>query len=315
MTNDGTKSYDHHRDGITQQSGGCLRDFRNKPFPIRIKLEYYKRTLTVYYHGGLNNDLSSFEICARVENIDLPKNGHFGISAETGGLADDHDTLSFVTHSLIDHAAPEINTPSTEEQKKYDKEYEEFLKQLEAEKEKYNKEHPEKQHEQEEKPYQDESEREFRMILDVQNSIHSSIRSLDGKIAEIVGRQERIVSLLTTNNFGQQQQQQQQVNGQQNQIAVDTFRRDEVIQVMNQQNELVRTLKDVYASISDVHRKTNYLHDSAKLQQNQQPVASQAQANQIDPQTVLVINENVRSIRAEIAGLAARVFLILAFIL
>jgi mannose-binding lectin 1 len=145
MANDGTKSYDHHRDGITQQLGGCLRDFRNKPFPIRIKLEYYKRVLTVYYHSGLNNDLSSYEICARVENLDLPKSGHFGVSAETGGLADDQDVVSFITHSLLDKpAVQDTNTFTNEEQKKYDKEYEEFLKQMEMEKEKYAKEHPEK---------------------------------------------------------------------------------------------------------------------------------------------------------------------------
>lgn len=90
------------RDGITQQAGGCLRDFRNKPFPVHIKIEYYQRILTVYYQSGLNNDLTTYEICTRVENIDLPKNGVFGVSAATGGLADDHDVLSFVTHALID---------------------------------------------------------------------------------------------------------------------------------------------------------------------------------------------------------------------
>ena len=118
--------------------GGCLRDFRNKPFPIRLKIEYYKRALTVFYHGGISNepDASNYEICARVEDIDLPKNGYFGVSAETGGLADDHDVISFITHSLTDRTAPEVITPSTEEQKKYDREYEDFLKQLELEKEK-----------------------------------------------------------------------------------------------------------------------------------------------------------------------------------
>lgn len=112
-----------------------MRDFRNKPFPVHIKLEYYQRILTVYYHSGLNNDLTTYEICTRVENIDLPKNGVFGVSAATGGLADDHDVLSFITHSLID--AKNVQTVPTEEQKKYDKEYEEFVKQLEQEKEKY----------------------------------------------------------------------------------------------------------------------------------------------------------------------------------
>ena len=103
MINDGTKQFDHHRDGITQQIGGCLRDFRNKPFPIRIRVEYFRKTLTVSYHAGLSNDLSQYEICTQVLNIDLPKQGHFGVSAATGGLADDHDVLAFITHSYFDH--------------------------------------------------------------------------------------------------------------------------------------------------------------------------------------------------------------------
>lgn len=42
MVNDGTKAYDHQSDGSNQQLGGCLRDFRNKPFPVRAKIEYYR---------------------------------------------------------------------------------------------------------------------------------------------------------------------------------------------------------------------------------------------------------------------------------
>lgn len=47
MVNDGTKSYDHQADGSHQQLGGCLRDFRNKPFPTRARIEYYKNVLQV----------------------------------------------------------------------------------------------------------------------------------------------------------------------------------------------------------------------------------------------------------------------------
>lgn len=36
-----------YSDGATQQMAGCQRDFRNKPFPVRAKIEYYKNTLTV----------------------------------------------------------------------------------------------------------------------------------------------------------------------------------------------------------------------------------------------------------------------------
>lgn len=143
ITNDGTQSYDHNKDGINQQLGGCLRDFRNKPFPVRIKLEYYNKVLTVYYHSGLNNDPSSYEICTRVENVNLPASGHFGVSAATGGLADDHDVISFLTYSLIDQNQ-QASTLNQNEEDKYNKEYQEFLAQLEREKEKYKKEHPEK---------------------------------------------------------------------------------------------------------------------------------------------------------------------------
>ena len=42
-------------------------------------------------HGGMTNNEKDYEICMRAENIHLPASGHFGMSAATGGLADDHD--------------------------------------------------------------------------------------------------------------------------------------------------------------------------------------------------------------------------------
>ena len=35
------------RDGQDLQRGGCLRDFRNRPNPVRLKLRYYENVLTV----------------------------------------------------------------------------------------------------------------------------------------------------------------------------------------------------------------------------------------------------------------------------
>ena len=87
MVNDGLQSYDHQNDGSTQQLAGCLRDFRNKPFPVRAKIEYYKNVLTVHFHSGMSNNERDFELCIRKEGVQLPKNGFFGISAATGGLA------------------------------------------------------------------------------------------------------------------------------------------------------------------------------------------------------------------------------------
>ena len=47
MVNDGTKSYDHQHDGGSQIQGSCIRDFRNKPLPIRLKIEYVNQVLKV----------------------------------------------------------------------------------------------------------------------------------------------------------------------------------------------------------------------------------------------------------------------------
>ncbi|KAJ6223013.1 hypothetical protein RDWZM_001558 [Blomia tropicalis] len=109
MVNDGTKSYDHNTDGINQQMQGCLRDFRNKPFPVRAKIEYFKNVLTVSFHSGNTNNENDFELCLRSENVYLPQFGHFGISAATGGLADDHDVFKFLTYSLLPPSQVQAN--------------------------------------------------------------------------------------------------------------------------------------------------------------------------------------------------------------
>jgi hypothetical protein len=65
-------------------------------------------------------------------------------------------------------------------------------------------------------------------------------------MAEILGRQERVFSLLSNSNAaGQTQQYQQQQQAHQAYPQIDTFRRDEVNQLMTQQNELVRTIRDI----------------------------------------------------------------------
>ena len=86
MINDGTRSYDHQTDGTQQILTGCQRDFRNKPFPVHVKVEYSKNVLTVSMTDGLTAQ-HRFELCMRAENIFLPRNGYFGVSAATGALA------------------------------------------------------------------------------------------------------------------------------------------------------------------------------------------------------------------------------------
>ena len=155
MVNDGTKSYDHQHDGSGQVQGSCIRDFRNKPLPIRLKIEYVNQGLTVrdatsafpssrfaprkqiYLNNGISQDDNAFEFCTRVDNIQLPKTGFLGVTAATGGLADDHDVLEFLTHTFSDKKASAQNQAASDEQaKKYQEEYakyEEELKKQQAE--------------------------------------------------------------------------------------------------------------------------------------------------------------------------------------
>lgn len=90
---------------------GCLRDFRNKPFPTRARIEYYQNILTVLFHNGLSNNEQEYEVCLRAENVVLPKSGYFGVSAATGGLADDHDVMHFLTNSL--HQPGQVTTTNS----------------------------------------------------------------------------------------------------------------------------------------------------------------------------------------------------------
>ena len=59
MINDGTKLYDHQRDGSGQIQGSCVRDFRNKPLPIRLKIEYVNEALTVSVAEAISPPCSS----------------------------------------------------------------------------------------------------------------------------------------------------------------------------------------------------------------------------------------------------------------
>ena len=89
------------RDGSDMMRGGCSRDFRNRLFPSKLRLTYWKKTLRVELHPGNSKD-ANFEPCAVVEDLELAPGKYFGVSAATGGLADDHDVIQFTTFSLQD---------------------------------------------------------------------------------------------------------------------------------------------------------------------------------------------------------------------
>lgn len=259
VINDGTRVFDHQSDGMTQAIAGCLRDFRNKPFPTKAKIEYYQNTLTVMFHNGMTNNEQDYEMCLRAENIILPPNGYFGLSAATGGLADDHDVLHFLTSSLYAPGQytqqPQQGIPSTEaEQLKLNQEYEEYQRKLEQQKDDYRKEHPDEvaaKHKDEfDEWYESDNQRELRQIFQGQSSMFDSIRELNRKLDEVVGRQERTLSLLSSvssvagiaagGGVPPQQGVPPVAGG-----YVDSIRRHEVDAVLTNQNNILNTAREI----------------------------------------------------------------------
>jgi len=309
MVNDGTKNFDHQNDGSTQQLAGCLRDFRNKPFPVKAKIEYYHNVLTVLMHNGMNNNDKDFEMCIRAENVVLPKNGFFGVSAATGGLADDHDVLKFVTHSL---RSPEMalvpDSVDTQESKKFEAEFAEYQEKLKVQKDQWAKENPDKVKKEEnwEDFFMDDSSKELRQIFEGQSAMNEAVRNLNRKIDEIIGRQERSLSLLSTiqnspGTGGGGPPPPSQIGGGGG-VPVDTIRRDEVNAVLANQRELVSAARDIKNFVADLHSKvTNMQQNMGRGQGTVQQVGGPG----MPQDTINIIQEirdQVNSVRRDMTG-------------
>ena len=73
--------------------------YRNTPreSPVEIRLRYLHRSLTLHMRSPSRN----FDVnCGTVEDIDLPQLWHFGITATTGQIVDNHDVLAFYVRPL-----------------------------------------------------------------------------------------------------------------------------------------------------------------------------------------------------------------------
>uniref|UniRef100_A0A1A8I710 Lectin, mannose-binding, 1 n=1 Tax=Nothobranchius kuhntae TaxID=321403 RepID=A0A1A8I710_NOTKU len=198
--NNGKLVYDHQNDGSTQALGTCLRDFRNKPYPIRAKITYYRKTLTVMINNGFTPDKEDYEFCTKVENMIIPSEGFFGISAATGGLADDHDVLSFLLFRLSEpgQQPPPVESEIPKEEKdKYQEEFQNFQQELDKKKEEFQKEHPDVQGEPIEDLYESASDREIRQVFEGQNRIHLEIKQVNRNLAMILDEQRRYVTIVS----------------------------------------------------------------------------------------------------------------------
>ena len=82
-------------------------------------------------NNGISQDDNAFEFCTRIDGVQLPKTGYLGVSAATGGLADDHDVLEFMTNTYSNKPAPgQDQAAAAEQAKKYQEEYEKYEQEL-----------------------------------------------------------------------------------------------------------------------------------------------------------------------------------------
>ncbi|GAB5579534.1 protein ERGIC-53 isoform X1 [Prionailurus iriomotensis] len=282
--NNGQIHYDHQNDGASQALASCQRDFRNKPYPVRAKITYYQKTLTscslntlghipvpslsaVMVNNGFTPDKNDYEFCAKVDNMVIPPQGHFGISAATGGLAagvplplcgctagwgynrgDDHDVLSFLTFQLTE-PGKEPPTPDKEisekEKEKYQEEFEHFQQELDKKKEEFQKGHPDLQGHPADEIFESVGDRELRQIFEGQNRIHLEIKQLNRQLDMILDEQRRYVSSLTE----EISKRGAGIPGQHGQIT-----QQEMDTVVNTQHEILRQVNEMKNSMSDTIR-------------------------------------------------------------
>ncbi|XP_049545732.1 protein ERGIC-53 [Anopheles darlingi] len=302
VLNDGTRQFDHQNDGGTQLLSGCLRDFRNKPFPTRAKIEYYNNILTVLFHNGMTNNDQNYEMCFRAEGVVLPKTGYFGLSAATGGLADDHDVFHFLTTSLHIPGQFKEEPAQGEDAAKLTQEYQDYQKKLELQKEEYRKEHPDEQKDDLDSLFEDFNERELRQIWEAQTNTFEQLRMLSSKLDEVIGRQERTLGLLSVSakpgdGTGMPPPQIGAGGG-----AGGSIMRHEVDALLQNQNVMVQTVREIRSIIGEVHART----DNILTNQARAPTA-QIQGGGYDIQSLMnEMRDGMNQVRQGVAGVSQR---------
>ena len=155
------------------------------------------------------------------------------------------------------------------ESAKFQTEFEEFQEKNREQKEAWKKQNPEAAKRLEEEEdwdgiFEDETVRELKTIFQGQSQMNEVMRDLHRKMDEIIGRQERALSVLTNiQNNGVRAVGGAPVQGGAGAPAIDTIRRDEVNAVLANQRELVSAARDIKNFVSDVHGKVT------SIQQNQ----------------------------------------------
>ncbi|KAJ2939350.1 hypothetical protein O0L34_g13446 [Tuta absoluta] len=307
VLNDGNKLFDHKSDGSQQLLSGCLRDFRNKPFPTRARIEYYSNTLTVFFHNGMSNNEQDYELCFRAENVILPKGGYFGLSAATGGLADDHDIIHFLTTSLHTQQQQQQAGMSVDEQAKLSAEYAEYQKKLDQQKEDYRKEHPDEVRDKDgefDDWFESDGQRELRQIFQGQGQIHQVLKQLNQKVDEVIGKQMNSLSMLTAvYSHTQGQPLAPAVPGQAPpQMPQMPIGRHEWDALSTNNQILINTVAELKGLIIDVSRKSDSLIAGAGAG----APAGAANAH-ITPQLIAEMRDSLHQVKQTVVGVAQRI--------
>ncbi|XP_028177939.1 protein ERGIC-53 isoform X3 [Ostrinia furnacalis] len=303
VLNDGTKVFDHKSDGSTQLLSGCLRDFRNKPFPTRARIEYYLNTLTVYFHNGMTNNEADYELCFRAENVVLPRGGYFGLSAATGGLADDHDVIHLLTTSLHTTQQQGGQQISADEQQKLDREYQEYQQKLEQQKDQYRKDHPDEMKDKESEFddwFESDGQREFRQIWQGVMALQDALRDVNKKVDEVIGKQTNSLSLLSAvYSHTQGQPIQPAAPGQPpaQMPSLPIGRHDWDGLVANNQI-MINTIAELKGFIIEVARKSDALIAASG--------GAPATAGAINPQFLSEMRDSMHQLKQSVAGVAQR---------
>lgn len=185
--NNGTLYYDHSSDGHRQDVASCVREVRNKKHPTHMKVVFYGNILEVWIHEGASKLLDDYDLCIKLDRVvNIPTKGYFGISAATGGLSDDHDVTSFVTHSLIPKEEQREKMIEKMDQLKaaeLEKEYQQLSTKFETKREQHTKD---QQAEIMDWQRTIELEENIRQIHNTQGSLSRDVRGLNSKMDHLL---------------------------------------------------------------------------------------------------------------------------------
>ncbi|XP_063711139.1 protein ERGIC-53-like [Symsagittifera roscoffensis] len=181
VANGGSKSYDHAADGGDMVLAGCQYDFRNKPYPVKLKFKYYKQEIKLWYSAGLTQE-PEYELCLTHYYDKMPDSKFLGLSAATGGLADDHDVLSFLTYSLRPKEAKDSQKIADADKERLSEEFKKFSDTMEERKKNFREENPSKFKDIDDPDFEDVQERQLRLIFDGQHRLFRSLNEIKAKL-------------------------------------------------------------------------------------------------------------------------------------